>query len=112
MRAVSALVVSPRPLPAARLGRSSRSAGGALAVAAVVLAQVAIGGWATALVAAGLLGLRLVRGLPRVERFRRCSRCGLVRDEDRARAGRPMRTCAGWIGEPYNRCMSAQYRLG
>lgn len=76
------------PLPAARISRSSRAAGGLLACLWTWL-------W-----------------LSRVERFRRCARCGLVRDEDRVRAGRPMRTCTGWIGESYNRCMSAQYRLG
>lgn len=59
--AEQALAVQVRPLPAARLGRSSRVAGGVL---------VRLWNW-----------LRL----PRVERFRRCSRCGLVRDEDRAR---------------------------
>lgn len=76
-------------LPAARIGRSAIGAGG-------VIGQL-------------LAWLRL----PRVELFRRCARCGLVLDADRSRARRmTMLTCEGWIGEPYNRCMSAQYRLG
>lgn len=111
-------LISSRPLPAARLGRSSRAAGGALAVAAVVVAHLAIGGWAPAAIAIALLGMRVWRRLPRVERFRVCARCGLTRDEDRARKiggyleRSGSRYCSGWMGAPYNRCMSAVYRLG
>jgi hypothetical protein len=82
--------IAPRALlPPARLGRSAIGAGGFLA---------RFWDW--------------IR-LPRVERFRRCARCGHVRDEDRARAGSPMRTCAGWRSETFGGgCWSAQYRLG
>lgn len=76
---------APRSLlPAARIGRASRGAGGILA---------RLWDW--------------IR-LPRAKRFRCCARCGLALDADRSGAGT---YCDGWLGEPYNRCMSATYQL-
>jgi len=81
--------IGPRALlPRARVGRSAIGAGGLLA---------RLWHWFR---------------LPAVERFRRCALCGLARDADRRRSRRTHdRVCTGWIGEPYNRCMSAVYHL-
>jgi hypothetical protein len=91
---VALVSIAPRvPLPAARIGRSAIGAGGLLA---------RLWDW--------------IR-LPRVERFRRCARCGLVLDADRENAGgwgwNPMQTCDGARGEEFGGgCWSATYRLG
>jgi hypothetical protein len=93
LEALEVAIDGPAPLPSARVGRSSRLQGGWIARA-----------WAWVI-------------LPRVERFRYCARCGLTLDADRERSLRRIersgaRYCTGWMGEPYNRCMSATYRYG